>query len=57
MPKRVKQFKVYLEDTLIRRLKYASVETEQSLSALVAQAVDAYLSHLASEGRIEDRSQ
>ena len=57
MHKRVKQFKVYLEDTIIRRLKYASVETEQSLSALVAQAVDAYLSHLASEGRIEDRSQ
>ena len=57
MPQQVKQFKVYLEDTLIRRLKHASVETEQSLSAMVAEAVDAYLSHLASEGRIEDRSQ
>lgn len=57
MPQRVKQFKVYLEDNLIRRLKYASVETEQSLSAMVAEAVEAYLSHLASAGRIEDRSQ
>jgi predicted HicB family RNase H-like nuclease len=44
------QFNVYLPKALIRRAKYASVDTGQSLSQLVEDALNSHLDRLNREG-------
>lgn len=45
------QFNVYLPAGLVRRVKHASVDAEQSLSAFVAEALERHLQAIEKEGR------
>jgi predicted transcriptional regulator len=45
------QFNIYLPAELVRRVKHASVDANQSLSMFVEQALDAYLDQLEHQNR------
>jgi post-segregation antitoxin (ccd killing protein) len=51
MAQEVKQFNVYLPVELIREVKHRAVDTEQSLSAIVAAALREHLARHAKRRR------
>lgn len=46
-PDSLKQFNVYLPPELVRALKHHAVDVERSLSAITADALNAYLAAVA----------
>jgi hypothetical protein len=49
-PPTKQQFNIYLPVDLIRRVKHASVDANESLSAFVERALEAHLRRLESDG-------
>jgi hypothetical protein len=44
------QFNVYLPAALVRRVKHASVDSNESLSSFVERALESYLANVEREG-------
>jgi predicted transcriptional regulator len=53
--RKVKQFNVYLPTEIIRSVKHHAVDTEQSLSAIVEDALSEYLDRAARRRREHKR--